>query len=492
MAFCTECGFKLPDEAVFCPNCGATVTANSGGSQTKESTAENYSSALAAENTEKSFEAATATVNGVNQEALQGSFSSQQQGEYNLPNQGSYTSQTVQNSYTEPVQGSYNYGNYQAPVQDANNAQPQAGYIPHQQNSYAPQYQNQNYAPGALGCQPQPFNNRMNTVEPKSSGGKIAAIVISAAVVLLALAGFFIYKALSGGNTYVGYWESCAVDVSGVQTEEYEGDNVVGLLGVQINEDGTAYMCAATDTEIYDGQWQETEDGITINDDGDIYEFTMKDGKLFLDNDTYDIVFKKSKGDINNPSIPHGSLSDSEEEDLINMPGAVIGSGYVGNEKYYIEIIGAEDIIDVDGEPAIRVYYNFTNYFDYPVSDDEVLGFDVSQGGNDLVDTYAAEDCDVEYNYLKKIHTGVTIQCCYIFKYDPYGGAISFSICGYDDGEEAGTVDATLDPSNLPGTPAPFVIKPVADPQWTTNIPGEGTLDDYYYVSVESAELIED
>lgn len=25
MAFCTECGFKLPDDAVFCPNCGAPV-----------------------------------------------------------------------------------------------------------------------------------------------------------------------------------------------------------------------------------------------------------------------------------------------------------------------------------------------------------------------------------------------------------------------------------------------------------------------------------
>jgi len=25
MAFCTECGFKLPDDAVFCPNCGASL-----------------------------------------------------------------------------------------------------------------------------------------------------------------------------------------------------------------------------------------------------------------------------------------------------------------------------------------------------------------------------------------------------------------------------------------------------------------------------------
>ena len=486
MAFCTECGFKLPEEAVFCPNCGATLTASSGGNQKLEANEENFSAASVIEKTESSYETVTSPEIGATQGVLQGTYTSPIQGEYTAPSQGSYSA---------PAQGSYNsttLGNYPPPIQGAYNPQPQEGYATPQQNAYAPQYQNPSFSPEAYGAQPQPYNNRINTAEPKGNGGKIAAIVISSVVVLLALAGFFIYKAISGGNSYVGYWESCAVDVNGVETEVYEDENVVGLLGVQINDDGTAFMCAATDDEIYEGQWKETEDGITVTDDEDTYLFTMKDGKLYLDNDTFDIVFKKSKGDINNPSIPHGSLSDSGEEELVNMPGTVIGSGYVGNEKYYLEIIGAEDTVDVDGESAIRVYYEFTNYFDYPVSDDEALGFEVSQGGNELVDTYAAEDCDVEYNYLYKIRTGVTIQCCYVFKYNPTGGVISFSIGGWDEGEEGGTVDATIDPSNLPGAPAPYVIMPVADPQWTTNIPGEGTLDDYYYVVVQDAELIED
>ena len=330
----------------------------------------------------------------------------------------------------------------------------------------------------------------------KSGGGKIAIIVISAVVVLFALAAFLIYRAVNA-NPLIGYWESAAYDDgSGRLSDEYNGEMVEGLLGIQLNSDGTAFMCSAYDAEIYDGNWTKTEDGIQINDDGSVYDFVYEHKKLYMYDEGAYIIFEKNKGDINNPSLPHGYLSGSGE-DLVTMPGTnaganLAGSGTVGNNDFYIEVIGAEPFTDIDGDDAVRVYFNFENNFSYPIDAWNALYIEAEQDGSFLDSTYSYEDVEALRFMDTKIRPGISIQCCAEFKCDFYGGEMTFTFSGYDDGYDGGTVSASYSPDNLPGAPAPYVIKPVSDPGWTLNIPGEGTLDEMYYVSVLDAELITD
>lgn len=480
MAFCTECGFKLPDDAIFCPNCGSSVA---GAVHTDKEMA---SVSLEKDSGEDSAPANNALATGSDMPvAFSGSYGDEFQERtaaqpayiYAASSQNTVSPSPAQEEYSDTVRGSY---------------------VPHEQGNCSPPFhgtyaqQDQFSPPAGFGYSGQGAFAAPATAKNKTSGGKIAAIVISSVVLLIALAGYLIHRASSGGS-YIGYWESAAVDDgSGTLSYEYLGENVSGLLGIQINKDGTALMCSAFNSEIYDGDWTKTEYGIEVDDDGDIYTFVFKDKKLYLSNDEgMYIVFEKSRGDINHPSIPHGSLSGNNGDSGVQF-GNTAGSGYVGHDKFYIEIIGAEGFTDVDGEPAIRVYFNFTNKFGYPVDAWNSLDIRASQDGNELVEAYAWETVGAVGNLHYKIRPGISIQCAYEFKYNPNGGGVELSVLSWDEGYDGGTVKATYVPDNLPGAPAPYVIKPVSDPTWTANIPGEGTLDDYYYVSVLDAELLSD
>ncbi|MGI5984937.1 MAG: DUF5067 domain-containing protein [Clostridiales bacterium] len=455
MAFCTECGFKLPEDAVFCPNCGSSVSAVSAAGKASGKTAP--------EDTETG-----------NSNPIGG------------------TSESGINAESTPFQKEEAFHNT---TQENHSASAQGAFSPPTQGSYSPQPQNTRSGPYTYGYPPPQDTVRTTPAELKNNGGKIAAIVISAAVILLALAVFLIYRVMSGNNSYIGYWESSAVDIGdGKLHEDYSGENVEGILGIQINGDGSAFLASALNDEIVDGEWKETDDGIQVINKNDIYYFSYKDRKLFLKKDDVYIVFEKTKGDINHPSTPRGSLSGSggllDTNDKVNTK--IAGSGYVGSDRFYIEVIGATHFTDVDGDPAMRVYFEFTNDFKYSLSAWDALDIFVKQDGNELQETYSWEEADASYNIAHKIRPGVTIQCCYEFKYDPSGSGVDFTVYAWDEGKDGGTVSATYIPGELPGAPAPYDIKPVEEPQWTINLPGEGTLDDYYYVSVLGAELIYD
>lgn len=451
MAFCTECGSKLPDDAIFCPNCGASMTASgkNDNSASEEVKAVEYSAPVSATfQNEAASDTTSFQTSGV--------FNEPPQGNVSIPSQGTYAP-PVQNNYVPPFQGGY------AP-------QPQPPY--NTQNTYG--YQPQG---GAFGAPPK----------KKLGAGAIVGIVLGG-VLLLVLIGYFIGIAIPS-DPYVGYWESVSVDTGDGITDDYYGTSIVGALCVQINSDNSVYLASSTNAEIVDGTWDENDKGITITTYDDTYDFVLKNKQLILQKDGEAFYFEKAEGDINNPTIPRGYDSEGGTE----LSSGVAGSGYVDNGDSYISIIGAEDITDVDGDDAIRVYYEYTNYYedDYSSSAYNALAYDVAQDGNQLQETYAAYESSVANNASYYIRQGLTIQCFVEFKYNRNGGSVDINIYGYYEGEDGGMVTATYTPGSLPGAPDPYVITPVSDPQWTMDLPAEGDLDNFY-VAVNDAELITD
>ncbi len=183
-----------------------------------------------------------------------------------------------------------------------------------------------------------------------------------------------------------------------------------------------------------------------------------------------------------------------DEPEFTQQPatGSVLGSGYVGDGLYYISINGAEKYEDVNGSPALRIFYTFTNNFDYPVEAWNVLQLDAVQDGEDLEVTYFWDEAQEDFNDGLKIRTGVTVQCCYAVVYDPNGGVVDFKVSAYDSSQGTGRVIASFDPADLPGVPIISGIAPVSDPQWTMQIPDSGIIDEDYFISVDKAEMVED
>ena len=482
MAFCTECGFKLPDDALFCPNCGASMTASA-----KKTAAP---SEIAPEQPSELNYTAPGSAN-LPGEAKEEAPQFQTSGVYVAAAPQVNPVPPAAGAYTPPATGTY------APPPVSTYAPPpspppyQGGFAPQPQNQY--QQPNAYQPPNAYGYAPYQGGVGVNTMPPKKSGGKTAIIVISSVVAVIVIA--IILVLVLGKDPYVGYWEVVSADLGdGNLVQEDEGGSLAASLALQINSDGSAYIGSSYYEGITEATWEETDDGIAVTATGVTQEFMYEDKQLVLDSDGIIFYLDKVDGDINNPTVPFGSLSGTDTADIGETDTSdtgIAGSGYVGNSDFYISVTGAESIYDVDGDPAIRIYYDFTNYYyvHYSISAYDSLGYYATQDGSDLYETYY--DNTTVNNSLYNIRPDVTIQCWVEFKCDPSGGNIDFAIYDYNDGEGAGVVYATFDPNNLPGAPTPYVVVPVMDPQWTTQLSVSGDLDDIY-VEVQEAELVTD
>jgi|GEM_PF-1318769 len=472
MAFCTECGSKLPDDAVFCPNCGASMTAST--KNERSSSSEFPSEEI------KAVDYSDTVIGEVKPEpaafATGGVYVAPTQGSYSPPVQSTYVP-PVQNAYVPPVQGDF------VPP-------------PPYQGGYAAQPQNQYNQPNAYGFAPYQGGVGVGAIPPKKNKtGMIVGICVGA--VLLILLAIFLIGYFSGKaqGPYVGYWETTAVDTgTGDISEDYYGTSIVGAIDMQINSDGSAYLGSAYDTEIKDGEWEETDDGFVITTDTSSHNFEYKNDQLIMEKDGEYYYFEKADGDINNPTIPHGSLAGTDTtSDGSTTSGNVTGSGYIGDSTFYISVIGSEDFTDIDGEPAIRIYYEFTNYDEntYSMSASDAVGYTATQDGSQLTETYTADDSSIAGNANYRIRQGLTMQCCTEFKYNPNGGSVDFNIYDSYYGESSGVVTASYVPGSLPGAPAAYVITPILNPQWSISLPTEGTLDSYY-VSITDSEWVTD
>lgn len=394
MAFCTECGFRLPDDSAFCPNCGAAV-----------------------------------------------------------------------------------------PVENRDfDKRGQAGDIG------ADAHRHKRNARGA-GSYPPPGKK-----EPKLGSGATAAIVISVVILLLAIAGYMLNRAISN-SSFTGYWESAAVEVNGTEKSSYFGKDIHGLFGIQINGNGTVELCSAFANGVLKGEWGRDESGIVITGDGEEYHLSKKDGRLYLFSSGLYIIYEKAQGDIDHPSVAHGSLAQGSNNPALPLPSSGsenASGGYVGKETSYVAVTGADTAKNEAGKDVLRIYFTYKNCSNYAIGAADALYLTAMQGGKKLSEDRSSEGSEAGRLFNAVVRPNVTVQCCRCYVYDPGGGKVSFSIRGCFNMDDGGALSESFTPGKLPGAPEPMAIQPVPEPKWTASLPAEGVLDGKYTVSVLSAELTAD
>lgn len=340
---------------------------------------------------------------------------------------------------------------------------------------------------GDLGYGPPP-----GTRKP-GGDGKIAAIVISIVVILFAAAGYLLDRAVDNAS-YTGYWESSAVEVNGEQKDSYFDQDIKGLFGMQIREDGTAAMCSAFTKNVYEGSWERDGSALIISGGNEQYSLTKRKGKIYVYNDGLYIVYSRADGDIDHPSVPHGSISGGSNggdgSALPSPDGSAASEGSVDGKTYSVAITGAESVKNEKGSDVLRVYFTYTNHSGYAQSAWDTLDFIARQDGGELHGETDSTDAGALLS--ARVRPEVTVQCCYTFAYDPDGGAVQFTVTGWNTGTDGGAVTAAFTPGKLPGAPAKQELKAVPTPGWTLKLPAEGTLDDDYEVGVLGAELTKD
>ncbi len=209
----------------------------------------------------------------------------------------------------------------------------------------------------------------------------------------------------------------------------------------------------------------------------------MKQWKIFLACATV-LALMLSLCACGGNGAPSGETGD-------NNPNPTVPTDPADEYEYEVELVGAELFSDTDGEDAIRVYYDFTNNSDSTKSALMALTVTATQGGAELVSTYAAFDSEpvAESDYYgMAVRPGVTIRCAEEYKVDPEGGTVTLSVeRGWFD-ENPLSFDLELDALTAPADA--FEITAIADPDWTDSYEDRGTVDDSYEVFIDNAEVV--
>ena len=282
------------------------------------------------------------------------------------------------------------------------------------------------------------------------------------------------------------YATSCMMD-----GEEYPCDGEY----VKLNSDGTGTVMFI-DTE-YDIDWVLSGSDFSFTDsDGDKFTGTYADGVLEGVYAGMDYVYdmngaapKKGAAAAAPAAEPEEEPEEEPVEEPVEEPAAFepVGSDL---GEYYVELVGVESFEDHNGDPAIRVYYDFTNNSEEVESGSEI-SVTAKQSGFELVTTYANYEDDVdEYgNDLLNVYPGVTIRCIEELSYNPEaGGTITITL---EDWWSDETMTVEVDSANLPGAPAEArEIETIAEPTYTEGWETEGENGDCYF-KILSAEVVD-
>lgn len=151
-------------------------------------------------------------------------------------------------------------------------------------------------------------------------------------------------------------------------------------------------------------------------------------------------------------------------------------------------VAGAEFCTDIDGNDALRIYYELTNTTEetrsYPYGFPQVM-----QDGEQMTFTYCSGENAVEEaeNDDLRIRPGYSLRCAYESTIDPDGGEITVTFYPL---EGTGTeLTVVFDPQALPGRPAVPCFTPVTDPGWLGSDSTSALVDGVYDVTLESTEF---
>ena len=313
MAFCTNCGAKLPDSSRFCTECGAAIAASA--PATPAEPEKKYTPEAPAEPAIHPDSVDAPMEYTAPDRPTQQSYTPPTQGSYTPPTQGSYTPPT-QGGYTPPTQGSYT-----PPTQQGYTPPTQQGYQPTQQGggySYNANTANA-YTPGAK-ANKAPKAPRA----PKAKSGKSKApFIIGGAVLVFVLLIVLLIRGCTGAvkdafDPNLGVYNATTAEMYGMTvsvTDLWEN-------GVSIELKAKDKCVFNIDGEKYNIKW--TLDGTDINVKGKGLncDGTLNQGTLVLEDVLgmgVNLTFQKE-----------GGYTDH----MVDGPGMTSSDGEIGEDGY--------------------------------------------------------------------------------------------------------------------------------------------------------------
>ena len=431
MAFCTNCGAKLPDGSRFCTECGAAIAASAPATPaepekkyTPEAPAE---PAIHPDSVDAPMEY-TAPDRPTQQSytpPTQGSYTPPTQGSYTPPTQGSYTPPTQQ-SYTPPTQGAANQQSYTPPTQQ--------GYQPTQQGggySYNANTANA-YTPGAkAGKAPKAPR------APRAKSGKSKApFIIGGAVLVFVLLIVLLIRGCTGAvkdalDPNLGVYNATTAEMYGMTvsvTDLWEN-------GVSIELKAKDKCVFNIDGEKYNIKW--TLDGTDINVKGKGLncDGTLNQGTLVLEDVLgmgVNLTFQKEGGYTDHMVDGPGMTSSDGEigEDGYTAAqrkwnGAWYGSFQVVEQKNFDylsdgAVYDALMVIDLDTDNKGTFDLYVFNDYDAPAAAGECEATETSLTATSV--EMLGQDLDSVYNWMLLPRQDYTDQYCMgdTFEQDEY------------------------------------------------------------------------
>lgn len=418
MAFCTNCGAKLPDGSRFCTECGAAIAASA--PATPAEPEKKYTPEAPAEPAIHPDSVDAPMEYTAPDRPTQQSYTPPAQGSYTPPTQGSYTPPT-QGSYTPPTQGSYT-----PPTQQ--------GYQPTQQGggySYNANTANA-YTPGAK-ANKAPKAPRA----PKAKSGKSKApFIIGGAVLVFVLLIVLLIRGCTGAvkdafDPNLGVYNATTAEMYGIEmdvTDVWEG-------GVSIELKAKDKCVFTIDGEKYNIKW--TLDGTDINVKGKGLncDGTLNQGTLVLEDVLgmgVNLTFQKEGGYTDHMVDGPGMTSSDGEigEDGYTAAqrkwnGAWYGSFHVVEQKNfdYLSDGAVYDALmvinlDTDNKGTFDLYV--FNDYDAPAAAGECEATETSLTATSV--EMLGQDLDSVYNWMLLPRQDYTDQYCMgdTFEQDEY------------------------------------------------------------------------
>ena len=305
MAFCTNCGAKLPDGSRFCTECGAAIAASA--PATPAEPEKKYTPEAPAEPAIHPDSVDAPMEYTAPDRPTQQSYTPPAQGSYTPPTQGSYTPPT-QGGYTPPTQGSYTPPTQQSyqPTQQGGgysyNANTANAYTPGAKASKAPK------APRA----PRAKSGRSKT--PFIIGGAVLVFVLLIVLLIRGCTG----AVKDAFDPNLGVYNATTAEMFGMEmdvTDVWEG-------GVSIELKAKDKCVFTIDGEQYNIKWTLDGSDIRIKGKGLDCEGTLNRGVLVLQ-DVMDMG-------VNLTFQKEGGYTDH----MVDGPGMTSSDGEIGEDGY--------------------------------------------------------------------------------------------------------------------------------------------------------------
>ena len=426
MAFCTNCGAKLPDGSRFCTECGAAIAASA--PATPAEPEKKYTPEAPAEPAIHPDSVDAPMEYTAPDRPTQQSYTPPTQGGYTPPTQGSYTPPT-QGGYTPPTQGSYTpptQGSYTPPTQQSYQPTQQGGGYSYNANTANA------YTPGAkAGKAPKAPR------APKAKSGKSKApFIIGGAVLVFLLLIVLLIRGCTGAvkdafDPNLGVYNATTAEMYGIEmdvTDVWEG-------GVSIELKAKDKCVFNIDGEKYNIKW--TLDGTDINVKGKGLDCdgTLNQGTLVLEDVLgmgVNLTFQKEGGYtdhmVDGPGMT-GSDGEIGEDGYTaaqrKWNGAWYGSFHVVEQKNfdYLSDGAVYDALmvinlDTDNKGTFDLYV--FNDYDAPAAAGECEATETSLTATSV--EMLGQDLDSVYNWMLLPRQDYTDQYCMgdTFEQDEY------------------------------------------------------------------------